>query len=483
MASPAGQSDVLLLLRQVLSQDVAGVELERADGSAAVTLRDATTVKLRPSTTDGQPVAVDKAAPTRYTRGEGALETYDVQTLLLAVQQRDASISDYLRHAQEQGVGIVSITDRRDVVQWLTGHGQLDNSRILPLGDDRHTQPASQTDGQLPPSSADTAAAATSSGKRPSSEQQQPQAPSSTAPAAAAPAASQQSPTKKQRYVPDKADQETVRRMLDLMQGPPFALDATPGQPAVSHRANWAVRDRETVLMGQRINNFDSVRAMVAPRLNLTRDEQENKEAAAAAAAAAPDSRSSSVTPGKPQKRRNQDPIIMISPSSTALITMHNVKRFLEDAVFEHSEQARVSGHGATGDVIPVTRIRPSTSVGASFGQNQVKKTRFFVVDSVEALAKFGGESAWDRVVCVMTTGQEWQFRPYKWKEPKELFHHVKGIFVQWTTDAPNPKVRNWNVTELRIDPSKRHIDKSTVADLWRTLEAWMAQHKPQMMN
>lgn len=29
-----------------------------------------------------------------------------------------------------------------------------------------------------------------------------------------------------------------------------------------------------------------------------------------------------------------------------------------------------------------------------------------------------------DRVVCVMTTGQEWQFRPYKWPEPKELFHH-----------------------------------------------------------
>lgn len=23
-----------------------------------------------------------------------------------------------------------------------------------------------------------------------------------------------------------------------------------------------------------------------------------------------------------------------------------------------------------------------------------------------------------------MTTGQEWQFKPYKWKEPKELFHN-----------------------------------------------------------
>lgn len=53
---------------------------------------------------------------------------------------------------------------------------------------------------------------------------------------------------------------------------------------------------------------------------------------------------------------------------------------------------------------------------------------RFYVVDGVEALSKFGGiDDAWDRVVCVMTTGQEWQFRPYKWQEPKELFHH--GLF------------------------------------------------------
>lgn len=48
---------------------------------------------------------------------------------------------------------------------------------------------------------------------------------------------------------------------------------------------------------------------------------------------------------------------------------------------------------------------------------------RYFVVDSTEALAKFGAD-AWDRVVCVMTTGQAWQFRPYKWSEPKTLFHH-----------------------------------------------------------
>ena len=51
--------------------------------------------------------------------------------------------------------------------------------------------------------------------------------------------------------------------------------------------------------------------------------------------------------------------------------------------------------------------------------------SRYFIVDSTEALAKFGAD-AWDRVVCVMTTGQTWQFKPYKWNDPKVLFHHGK---------------------------------------------------------
>ena len=63
---------------------------------------------------------------------------------------------------------------------------------------------------------------------------------------------------------------------------------------------------------------------------------------------------------------------------------------------------------------------------------------KYYVVDGVEALQKFG-QDAWyvrqvrksrlklttrDRVVCVLTTGQEWQFRPYKWQNPKILFRN-----------------------------------------------------------
>ena len=31
------------------------------------------------------------------------------------------------------------------------------------------------------------------------------------------------------------------------------------------------------------------------------------------------------------------------------------------------------------------------------------------------------------------------------------LRHLVKGIYFSWTNDPPNPKIKDWNVTELKV--------------------------------
>ena len=124
------------------------------------------------------------------------------------------------------------------------------------------------------------------------------------------------------------------------------------------------------------------------------------------------------------KKAKNLYPIIMISSSPTALITMHNVRRFLQESTFEPSQEARAraisEGNVKPDDMIPIYRKR--THIDSS-GREMESQVRYVVVDSVEALSKFGVDP-WDRVVCVMTTGQEWQFKNYKWKDPKQLFHH-----------------------------------------------------------
>jgi parafibromin len=139
-------------------------------------------------------------------------------------------------------------------------------------------------------------------------------------------------------------------------------------------------------------------------------------------------------------------PIIIISSSPTSLVTMHNVKRFLQDSVFESPQDARAraaaEGNPRAEDVIPIyrkrtaidssgreteTSVRCVDSLLCVLGGHVKSRYRYFVVDSTEALSKFG-QDAWDRVVCVMTTGQAWQFKPYKWNDPKVLFHHGTSL-------------------------------------------------------
>jgi len=112
-------------------------------------------------------------------------------------------------------------------------------------------------------------------------------------------------------------------------------------------------------------------------------------------------------------------------------------------------------GNHKLDDVLPIYRRKtaalsatsgtkdPSGGSGGAAGAGQADRPiKYFVVDGVEALGKFGAD-AWcvnpslhdtalakldhlerDRVICVMTTGQAWQFKPYKWQDPTQLFHH-----------------------------------------------------------
>ncbi|KAF9009654.1 RNA pol II accessory factor, Cdc73 family-domain-containing protein [Cyathus striatus] len=210
--------------------------------------------------------------------------------------------------------------------------------------------------------------------------------------------------TTKKRYLPDSADVEILR-------------------------------DRNTVLRGLNLMflvEFHVLRTIYADKLKRMKEASRPQ------------------TP--PPQSAQLLPIIMISSSPTALITMHN--------------EARAKMTSKPEDLIAIYRTLPGL-------QNQTQ--RYFIVDSTEALSKFGPTHG--------TESCAWQFRPYKWNEPRTLFHHVKGIYVSWTNDPPNPKIQDWNVTELKIDQHRRHVDKSVVAHFWKTLDTWIAANKPWLMK
>ncbi|KAF7346503.1 CDC73-C domain-containing protein [Mycena sanguinolenta] len=415
------EADPLLALRQAIkAKDTISYA---QNGEPCKNLLEATHLVVSPTCT------LSKSATTRYRKPgvsatAGPDDFFTVEAVYLAWLLQSAPGADYMKQARENGlaVGFVSVTERKNVVDWLEGR-IADNERILPLAAESTTPP----------------------GTPPSGSKALPTTPHRSTTAA------QSSPSKR-RYVADSRDIEVVKKIK---------------------QNEVELRDRNSVLRGTKPNNFSNIRSMYSDKLKKL------KESRSGSANAGPTPHTKSLA----QKAKNNYPIIVISSSPTALITMHNVKRFLQDSTFEPSQEARqraaAEGNLRPEDMIPIYRKR--TSIDSS-GREHETQARYGVVDSVEALGKFGPD-AWDRVVCVMTTGQAWQFRPYKWNEPIQLFHHVKGIYVCWSNDPPNAKIKDWNVTELKIDPIRRHVDKSVVAHFWKTLDTWTAANKPWLIK
>ncbi|PBK92100.1 CDC73-domain-containing protein [Armillaria gallica] len=376
-----------------------------------------------------------KSAPTRFrkvdvTAATGPQDFYTLDALYLAWSLQHASAADYTRQARENGlnIGFVSVAARKKVVDWLEGKGS-ESDMIVPAAGETTTPPGT------PPPRSSNLAPSSSPGKS-----KVPDTPSST---------------NKRRYVTDSHDLDVVKKIK---------------------QNEIELRDRSSVLRGTKPNNFSSIKTAYAEKLRKMR-EASKPGAPTSAPAPTPDLKMQA------RKARNNFPIIMISSSPTALITMHNVKRFLQESVFETSqaarERAKAEGNTKPDDLIPI--YRKLTQIDPS-GRETSTHARYLVVDSVEALSKFGAD-AWDRVVCVMTTGQAWQFKPYRWNEPTVLFHHVKGFYMSWANDPPNNRIKDWNVTELKIDQNRRHIDKSVVAHFWKILDTWTMANKPWLMK
>jgi len=83
-------------------------------------------------------------------------------------------------------------------------------------------------------------------------------------------------------------------------------------------------------------------------------------------------------------------PIIVISSSPTSLITLWNVRKFLEESIFEDSavakERAALEGNARAEDVVVVYRNKGGE------GNEGERKLQYFVVDGIEALNKFGAD-------------------------------------------------------------------------------------------
>ncbi|EEF45272.1 conserved hypothetical protein [Ricinus communis] len=157
-------------------------------------------------------------------------------------------------------------------------------------------------------------------------------------------------------------------------------------------------------------------------------------------------------------------PIILVPSAFQTLITIYNVKEFLEDGVYIPTDVKVKQMKGAKPDCVTVQKK-------FSTDRNRVM-TAYEVRDKPSALKA----EDWDRVVAVFVLGKEWQFKDWPFKDHVEIFNKIIGFFMRFEDDSVESAktVKQWNVKIISISKNKRHQDRAAALEVWDRLEEFV---------
>ncbi|KAI9353561.1 hypothetical protein BDR26DRAFT_913835 [Obelidium mucronatum] len=150
---------------------------------------------------------------------------------------------------------------------------------------------------------------------------------------------------------------------------------------------------------------------------------------------AAPSGARSSSKPTAKPSPNSKIPIIIVPPSVTSVITLYNAKGLLCDLKFQTTEEAVKSSQGDKPSMIILDRKNAPPGFPKTY----------HVYDSVDRLKT----EDWDRIVAVFATGQEWQFKNWRFGAPVNIFSKVKGFCLKYVDEPVHEKIKTWNVIQL----------------------------------
>ncbi|TKY71140.1 CDC73-like protein [Spatholobus suberectus] len=155
-------------------------------------------------------------------------------------------------------------------------------------------------------------------------------------------------------------------------------------------------------------------------------------------------------------------PIILVPSAFQTLITIYNVKEFLEDGVYIPTDVKVKQMKGTRPDCVTV----------------QKKLSRDRVVTAYEVRDKPSSlkPDDWDRVVAVFVLGKEWQFKEWPFKDHVEIFNKIIGFYMRFEDDSLESakNVKQWNVKIISISKNKRHQDRAAALEVWDRLEEFV---------
>ncbi|AEE76656.1 Protein CDC73 [Arabidopsis thaliana] len=157
-------------------------------------------------------------------------------------------------------------------------------------------------------------------------------------------------------------------------------------------------------------------------------------------------------------------PIILVPSAFQTLITIYNVKEFLEDGVYIPNDVKAKEMKGLKPDCITVQK---------KFSRDRERVvTAYEVRDKPSALKP----DDWDRVVAVFVLGKDWQFKDWPFKDHVEIFNKIIGFFLRFEDDSIESAktVKQWNVKIISISKNKRHQDRAAALEVWEKLEEFV---------
>lgn len=252
-------------------------------------------------------------------------------------------------------------------------------------------------------------------------------------------------------------------------------------------RKELILNNRCTVLLG--LQNYSHLLAAVQTlftvdskrssekRQSKTQQMRENKrmrlEASKTAAAAA----SGGTKPGAPESQQPapqanmqshpRSPIIVVPAAISAMLTMYNVRSFLEDATYITSAKAKKSG----------TKKQRHLRIKHTFKDG--KTIHFRVVDMVNMLSS----SELKRIAVVVVAGPEWQFKGWRLGSTANIFARVKGIHLHFDSTVPPATVKQWKVASLMLSKNKRHLDNIANNEFWAMVDNFLRRRRPEFFG
>ncbi|PKA66081.1 hypothetical protein AXF42_Ash010491 [Apostasia shenzhenica] len=156
-------------------------------------------------------------------------------------------------------------------------------------------------------------------------------------------------------------------------------------------------------------------------------------------------------------------PIILVPSAFQTLITIYNVKEFLEDGVYVPTD-------------VKVKAMRGAPKPDCVTVQKKLSRDRVVAAYEVRDKPSAFKPEDWERVVAVFVLGKEWQFKDWPFKDHVEIFNKIIGFFVRFEDDSVESAkiVKQWNVKIISISKNKRHQDRAAALEVWDRLEDFM---------